>query len=427
MTFRLFLLCSFVLLARPQDVFTVLQPLRPALVLMVLAAAALLLGGRAQGLPAALARPETKRYLAFFAIMLAGIPFAYHKGQAFEAVVLGYSLNVLYFILLVSQVTTLERLKRLVWILCLATAMYSLIGGLLQSGSLAGGRFQVAGDAFDPNDTAYVLLALFPLCLYFVRFDEGSTRRLIALAAVCSALATILLTGSRGGLLALGAVLLILLLSRVGNIGAGAKALIVVALALAWALLGDVINVERYKGLFDLSSDYNVAAQGGRLDLWQRGVEMSLDHPLTGVGVDSFAFANHEYRTRAGETFLRWQVPHNSFVQVAAEVGLIGFALFAFINLRSVVTFIRASASRSAQPTPPSREFAAMGGLMLLGFAGLLVSGFFLSQGYSIFATLYFALAASMERIREGMGTVAERANGNLRGAPIADAREDSR
>jgi hypothetical protein len=41
---------------------------------------------------------------------------------------------------------------------------------------------------------------------------------------------------------------------------------------------------------------------------------------------------------------------------------------------------------------------------MLIGFAGLLASSFFLSQGYSIFSTLYFALAAAVERLRAGAG-----------------------
>jgi hypothetical protein len=36
---------------------------------------------------------------------------------------------------------------------------------------------------------------------------------------------------------------------------------------------------------------------------------------------------------------------------------------------------------------------------MLLGFVGLLVSGFFLSHGYSLLSTLYFALAAAIERV----------------------------
>jgi hypothetical protein len=54
-TFKLFLLCSFVLLARPQDVLTFLQPMRPALVLTVLAMAARVFGGQRRELAAALA------------------------------------------------------------------------------------------------------------------------------------------------------------------------------------------------------------------------------------------------------------------------------------------------------------------------------------------------------------------------------------
>jgi len=37
---------------------------------------------------------------------------------------------------------------------------------------------------------------------------------------------------------------------------------------------------------------------------------------------------------------------------------------------------------------------------MLLGFTGLLVSGFFLSQGYSIYLTLYFGLAVAVGRLQ---------------------------
>lgn len=45
---------------------------------------------------------------------------------------------------------------------------------------------------------------------------------------------------------------------------------------------------------------------------------------------------------------------------------------------------------------------SAMGAYMLLGFIGLLVSGFFLSQAYSILSTLYFGMAAVMARLQAG-------------------------
>jgi len=300
--------------------------------------------------------------------------------------------------MLVAQVNSFQRLKSFLWVICLSTMVYSIFGGLLQAGNFSGGRFEVMGGVFDPNDTAYVLLGLFPLCMYFVQFDAGLVKRLVAIAAICGAVATILLTGSRGGFVAFGAVVLVLLARRTIGVGIGRKMLLVLSLALIWFLMEDKINIERYMTLSDLSSDYNLTSQGGRMQLWTEALSLSLQHPLTGVGVDCFAFANDVARRLAGESHLRWEAVHNSYLQVAAEVGLIGFIVYLLIYLRSLRTFFRLSRSRPL--SPESRELGAVSGLMLLGFTGLMISGFFLSQGYSIFATLYFALAASLERLR---------------------------
>jgi O-antigen ligase len=414
--FTLFLLCSFVLLARPQDVLTFMQPMRPALVLTVLAMAALVFGGRQREIVAALSTAEAKRYVLFFALMILGIPFAYHRGLAFDGVLLGYTVNMFFFVLLVSHVTSLQRLKSFLWVICLSTVVYSVFGGILQAGSFAGGRFEVMGGVFDANDTAYVLLSLFPLCLYFVQFDAGLMRRLVAIAAICGAVATILLTGSRGGIIAFGAVLLMLLLTRTPGVGIGRKILLLMVLAATWFLMRDKIDIERYLTLSDLSSDYNVTAQGGRMKLWGEALDLSLAHPVTGVGVNGFATATDHVRRLAGESYLHWQAVHNSYLQVAAEVGLIGFALYLLIHLRSLRTFLRLSRSRSQ--SPESVELGALGALMLLGFTGLMISGFFLSQGYSIFVTLYFALAACLERLQSQRSAAVETSHPPLAAEP---------
>jgi len=82
MSFRLFLLCSFVLLGRPQDILTFLQPVRPSLALTVLPVGAMVFGGRLKEISAVLSMAESKRYFLFFLIMIVGIPFAYHKRLA---------------------------------------------------------------------------------------------------------------------------------------------------------------------------------------------------------------------------------------------------------------------------------------------------------------------------------------------------------
>ena len=400
LSFGLFLVCSFVLLARPQDVLPFLQPWRPALVISAAAMASIVFGGGLRALLAALAIPETKRYLLFFGIMIFGIPFSYNRGTALQAVFTGYVMNVLFFIMAAVHLVSTRRLVSFFWVICLATLTYGVFGGLLQGDE--GGRFEVVGNAFDPNDTAYVLVSLFPLCLYFVRFNEGFLKKLVALAAVFSAIAVIAETGSRGGMLALAVVLLMLLATKSGGIKARHKVLFLVILASVGLFMQDKIDVERYSTLLHLSSDYNVTGEEGRLSVWEAAIELALDNPITGVGVECFSFAWGITRQIAGDPNIQWKAVHNSWLQVAVEVGLIGFGVFLIINLRSALAFLRASRMPLQDRSREADQFKALAGLMLLGFSGLLVSGLFLSQGYSIFSTLYFALAAATRRIQMG-------------------------
>lgn len=413
MPFTLFLLCTFVLIARPQDILTFLQPVHPALVATGLALAALVFGGRLRELAAALSMQESKRYFLFFAIMILGVPLAQHQRLAFWGVFSGYSANVLFFALLTAEVNSLERLKSLAWVICLSTLTYAVFGGILQIPQFGDGRFSVVGGAFDPNDTAYVLVSLFPPWLYFLRYGEGVLTRLIAVAAICCAITVILLTGSRGGIVALGTVLTLALVTTKGGIEKGYKILFLLMLGVTWLLLEGRIDVERYFTLFEVSSDYNVTGEEGRLTLWQGAIELALANPLTGVGVDCFEYAYYLAREAAGNPYLRWHSVHNSFLQVAAEVGLVGFALFLAINVRTFLTLHRVSKTPGEQRLNPrdADELGALGGLMLLGFIGHLVAGFFLTQGYSIFSTLYFALAAAIGRLHRTLLCAPSRAS----------------
>ena len=359
--------------------------------------ATLVLGSERKNLASALAMPESKRYLCFYFIMVLGIPFAYHKGVALDGVIVKYLGNMLFFVLLVTYVNSFQRLKALMMVVCASTLAYGFFGGLIMG--MREGRIGVFGNAFDPNDTAFVLLSLFPPCLFFVRFKNGLLIRLVAIVASCSALAVILLTGSRGGMLGLGAILLLMLLTRIGGINSGQKILFTLLIVATAFLFRDMIDLDRYMTIADLSSDYNASSEGGRIDLWTAAIKLAAAHPITGVGVECFAFAQYLLRERAGAEYLGWLQPHNSLLQIASEVGVIGFAIFMFIIVRSLVVFYRAGSTGSSDQSPIEREFSGLAGLLFLGFCGLLVSGFFLSQAYSNFFTFYFALAAVTRKI----------------------------
>jgi hypothetical protein len=76
--FLLFCVLTFVVVGRPNDYISALVPLRPALVMTALTVVATVLF-RSPAEVGPLRYRESKLYLAFFATMCFGVPFAMHR------------------------------------------------------------------------------------------------------------------------------------------------------------------------------------------------------------------------------------------------------------------------------------------------------------------------------------------------------------
>lgn len=395
MVFKLLLLWAFILIGRPQDLLIFLQPLRPALLLTALTLGAIFFTGHGQKFSAVFSMAETKRYLLFYFIMILGIPFAYHRGIAFEAVLIKYLPNILFYLVLITEVDSLKKLKSLILVICFSILLLNFFGYMY--GISVEGRFRIIGSPFDPNDIAYLLVSLCPLALFYLQLNQGILIRLFGGIVFSSSLALILLTGSRGGLVALGAVFIVMLLTKIGGMKKSNKMVFIGFSVAILFLLGDKINLERYLSLTEIGSDYNISDEFGRMKIWEFGFAMIIGNPITGVGVDCFAMAIGYMRENMG-LIPRWQVAHNSFLQIASEVGLFGFIVFFVIIVRSLTTFLRAS--KIADSNHEANEIRVLGGLTFLSFLGHLIAANFLTQGYSIYFTLFFALAAIIQRIQ---------------------------
>lgn len=409
MTFFLFNLWTFVMIGRPQDLFAGLAVLRPALVLAGLTLMFMLFGSKKKIFNAMSETPEARKYLMFFAAMIISIPFAYHRRVAFEYVFAFYLMNVLFFLAFVTLVDSIEKLKKIILVITSCTVFYGVFG--LLRGSFAKDRFAIYGEMFDPNDVAYVLVTLLPFSLFFVVRPEGLLRKLLAATGVFASLIVILLTGSRTGLLGLGVVLLMLLFSNAGSVKAFYKIGLVVGILTVATLNLDRLNVDRYLTLADIGQDYNVTSETGRLEIWKRGLELFLNNPISGVGVRCFPMAIGYLRADAS-AIPEWQAAHNSYLQIAVETGIIGFAMFVSIIACCASNFSRCRRVKNDTGVTVD-EFKDMAGFFELSFTGHLVCAFFLSQGYSLFFTLFFSLSAVMRRLapavsdgRETVGAV---------------------
>ena len=130
----------------------------------------------------------------------------------------------------------------------------------------------------------------------------------------------------------------------------------------------------------------NVGGGTGRLDLWTVGLRMLQAHPVRGVGSGQFAISSVHYLLRPGaiqrgDLILSTpKVAHNTYLNILAELGLVGGLLFGAILLISLSCAI--SAVRQFRRDGDERlEILSRG--LVVGVGGYLVTLMFISENYS--------------------------------------------
>ena len=93
-------------------------------------------------------------------------------------------------------------------------------------------------------------------------------------------------------------------------------------------------KAELFHALGSLSAS---GAGRGRLDLWSSTARMVSDHPLLGVGLDNWRIAYPPYDNgkmiKVGSAPAR---PHNDFLWIASETGIIGLGFFCWFTLQAL-------------------------------------------------------------------------------------------
>jgi O-antigen ligase len=134
-----------------------------------------------------------------------------------------------------------------------------------------------------------------------------------------------------------------------------------------------------------------------RLDYWKAGLKMIENHPVLGVGYYNFApvYAAHD---RAHLWHGKAQLPHNIFIQVGTDEGLIGLGIFMMLIFRNL------KAARDIQRTcakdPQVLAFApsVARGLTITTW-GFVIAGQFNTVAYYPFLWMNLALTVSLASI----------------------------
>jgi O-antigen ligase len=250
------------------------------------------------------------------------------------------------------------------------------------------------------NYFALVLVALVPLALDRFIHSRVRSARLAAAGCLAVILAALGCTYSRGGLAALGATAVVMLFTtprwpKIALVGAPfAVAALVAALVflpVTWrermATFGQVWEGLRGHHVED-------TAIRGRLSEFRSALLMAGDHPLLGVGTGNYEVHYPQYaRVVALDARREERAAHSLYLEVAAENGLFGLAVFGGM-LGFALTGIRQTrrSFAAAGATDAFHLVTAIG----VAFAGFLIGSMFLHLAYPRFFWLFVGVAMAV-------------------------------
>jgi len=176
-----------------------------------------------------------------------------------------------------------------------------------------------------PNSAALNLLAIVPIFYLRLREEVRRTISLSLFVALVVVLAAILLTLSRSAIAVLGFAWFAILCGEsrklpylIGSLSVlGSMAALVPEVMLT--RLQRVAEFVRSSGPLESFADVSLLE---RWALVESGLGVFKDHPLLGVGLGQFAQESVKYGA------LRQSFAHNAYLEVLAELGLVGFLLF---------------------------------------------------------------------------------------------------
>ncbi len=303
-----------------------------------------------------------------------------------------YTLNAILFLIVFSAV---QKERDLVSVMAafLAGAVIAAMYGLVTPPPDPLEADRLSGTVGNPNQLAAVLVVGAVLGTGLAAAARRSPAlRLAAATGAGFCLLGILFTLSRTGLVAMGFAL-IASLALAGRWRAGAG---VVALVVAFVGFGYFTAVASPEARERISDAGNGT---GRLDLWTVGRRMVEEEPVHGVGAGNFSVTSVHFLLEPGglsNTEFIVDTPknaHNTYLEVLAEMGVVGLSLFVGVILLCMRCGLRAVRNFTASG---NRRMEIMARSVLVALVGLLAADFFNSLQFDKTLWLLLGLCPAM-------------------------------
>jgi probable O-glycosylation ligase (exosortase A-associated) len=296
-----------------------------------------------------------------------------------------YRFNFVSKILLMTLVTmgTVNNFRRLrMLVIVIAGCFAVFIIKSLPFVIMTGGSYRVFGPDHsmiaDNNDFGLAMNMTTPLFFFLAHTESGRWKRFWACMFVGS-IPIIFFTYSRGALVGLAVVILLMLIQSRQRFILLPVLVIGTAIALLFAPQAwrDRMNPTR-EGAIDASAQE-------RFNAWTFSWRLANDYPVAGGGFETFSPELFQrYAPNVGDI----RGPHSIYFGVLAEHGFVGLALYLTLVASCFVTTLRLARDARLQGDVVIAQYADMFRFSLVGF---LTSGIFLGRAYFDY---YFTIVA---------------------------------
>ncbi len=398
--FVVFLVFIFFVYARPYEIpgLMFMIPLQPTRIFMV--AALIIYGLRGfKGLDP-LRDGGIRWFFVLQVLVLALLPLSVWQSNSVEQFVSTNLRITATFLLAITAANTIKTIDALIRIIYISSCMVALriihayhIGNYIYD---AGGIKRVIGigtlGSSDPNDVALVLAMIVPIGLYYWHTRTG-IKKIFCAAILAAMIVALLVSGSRGGYLAVGmsAAIFYALLYRNQKI----KYIAVIGLISLMAVIAVPSEYKaRFQSIFSEEDYTHTDQRHGRIAVWKRSWTALLKRPI-GYGRGNTQIAEGQEKSAEG-TQGKWMVTHNSYLQIGLELGFLGlfcylmFLFSGFVNIAQILGLCRG---------PDTRNYEVLACSLGAGLSAFMVASFFLSQAYNWNPYIFIALTIALKRL----------------------------